>query len=1612
MLGMAQFNLNLYNDSEKSYQTAMTITPTSPFPLRGLMDLFQKTGDVDKLIKTMEALIPLTPDAAKSREFQFKLLDIYCNNQRLNDASKLIKQMLMLPDIDESARLKLLVKQETMQYNETATIIKDQSQAIMKQRNIPIINPAKRHVIGAASHTEQQKQEVRLIESQVQSDVYKTFNVQLYQELIAKGEKVVELVGASAMETIYTNYINILQRKSVAESVPAKRSELHNDVYNACVAMNRLLLNSYFPLETLLAMLDEQDVDRSSLLSLSQMLVMMHPTRGAGWVGLGYHMVIVLGDRSETTRKALERGLTTSPGSLLGYHALLRLLLERDGAAAHNQIRELVGKALGQVAQREVQDQLVLSQLFIDIHLVLSESCENMGDSETSVKVLEQCLKRYPENGQLLFELGRAHYRDSRFDKALTCFADIVRTQPSSSVYRARSLSYLSWIRLQDKADTTDPESIRADLTESMAIEDSYLTHYLFALLALKLNNTSEAKKCLQKSAQMNTTFAPTFAQLGLVLLADSDTDRAEKCFRKALSLDLLNGQAGPALSDVHMANKQPDQAFRLYKEITRHCTENQRHFQKNVGRCSWAFYRLALYQMDIGELDASSQSFLTAIKGAPNNAVYWRAIGECYRRQTKYIAALKALKHAETLLNESHEVVPELNYQIALLDKTLGSYEDAIDEFDLVMVTLESHVPSLKGKAECLFLRAKEFMTEGLYHRSLDYLQRAHVTIKQAIDKEQKFESLWKLLGDISTHFHLLPTTPHTLDMLSQGSDAYIKAISIAHGHGLTGLNAESSLKDLAINHYYQYIRYRALTNSDPALQEKTEALYKSSIKFATQALNMRSNDWSLWNIMGVVLMERYPKQSQHAFIKSIQLNSSQYIPFNNLAALYTQTPGNTDLANSALLLARSIDSDAPSIWSLQGLIHELDAGNIELAHADYMHISIALEERSMGDAMLGQAILAYAHDDLSNAEQILSTYTTLYDGVTPSLSQAYNYLGLIYERKAQYTLAAEHFSKSISLLANPDQSVACTNAAATLTGIGPENVEKQAAGQTSAKRLLEVNLARSQYKSGDYTGCIKTLQAYTLASPTPGNSAIWELVALSQHKLGQIDQAVKSYQSAIGSLADDGQKATRQSVLLVSLAMILYASNRLKQCEQVIEQALTIDKKCLLAHYLKATIYLQAGEFEKSTATIANLKSTIMYVPLECYMIEAAIALRQNQFECARQHLLKACHSYPQQSNTWKCLLDHLLQHQPHQSSPSTIKSLVALLNRRQQIHDNSLELSTARAHLIQTSQSALDNIKQSTQMVKRMIMQRPLDHGAWYALANLLFIHATHTNDADDLQAAMAAHDTVATFANNSDKLTQSQRTQLDLQRAEVLLLQSASKEEFVKLHATLMKQYSNDAKTLALLTRLLARQKIVEQGNDSKEAVQLYKQAITKDPHNISLYHELAQVYEELRLFDAALLCLNKSLEIANSSSSNSNVSSGNKEQQVFVTTCRIARHHLMFKRTKDASKLMDSLDSANQSKNPLVQLLRGMSGVLANADKKTQNKQATNEYDNCFAMLNEAINTYSRQPLANYYAMLAGSSGSNPLISGKREEYVSREQLSSPQLPSQTWTSSK
>ncbi|KAM9974554.1 hypothetical protein ACTFIW_008009 [Dictyostelium discoideum] len=1351
-LGVSNFNLNNLAAAEKSYIAALKIQ-NSPVPLRGLLELYNKTNENDKLSNTLKELIPLTTDKQKKKELVFRLIEISYFLKDYKTTIDLISPILFENekssddgenDSESSSskidRIKLLEKFEDANYQYYLNTLKTKIDEKLREKNIPIVDYSKLHVLGAIQHTPEQKQERDKIEFELNKSLINNFNLKVYEELLIKIN--LNILTNEQMIRIYTHFIQILIGKrriysNEENKDEEKQKQLYKEIYENCERMNEMLSTPIYSLENLINLLeeefnfndDDEEVEESSsnnnnelyekINEISNILINKYPNRGLGWIGLGFYKVFKLKDYSEQSKQLIEKGFSNSGSteSLLGYLALSKWYLKVEN---HERVRDIVKKSMivYEQKQRSVGGANYFNNIFIKLQLILVESLSFNCNFELASSLLESLINKFPIHfNYLTFSQSKLNFYSIKdYKKSKELFQLIINNQNNNNQNNQNkkiielSKIYLIWIDILLKGSKESLIKSKDDLKEIIELngetDNNYLNYYVYGLVLMELNkiennndndNFSFIIQQFLKSAKLNSNHSDTFAKLGTLYKMIGQKERSKKCYQKSLQLDILNGEAGFELGEIYAESGQTSLVMSLYKEITDFCLSAKqiKRFPINVIKCSWAFYRLAIYQMDNKDIHNSVVSLLNAIKGEPLNESYWRTLAEAYRRQFKYVAALKSLKKAEEILDNENRIATDINFQIATLSKTLGLYDDAVNEYDRVLKQLENNVPSLKGKAECLLQLSIEQYKFRNFRQSLIHLELAESSIKIALEKENNFHSLWRLYADISSYFLNLPNNnsnnnnnnnyDYLIEKSKQSSNAYFNCVRIhSNSH---------SLQDLSIGYYNQYIIFKNYLKQQGKQQEKnlkvtkeeTENLLKSSIKCVVEALNLSPSDPMLWNLLGVVLMDKFPAQSQHALIRSIQLDSSKSEPYNNLTLLYFEY-GFIEQSDKSLMIAKNNNIDSVISWSLQGLINEVkssnkninnndnnDNNNNSTGREDYNYIDNALESSPIGQGLLGYGITSLLEGYSETSYSVLYKYVEL----NPNSIEGNNSLALVYSHQNDYENSEKYFKSALNLLSNSSNSsktiiknnnnnnnneskITLNNNNNSNCSIGsilfsdkPLNDGIEFSNDEKLK-YVKINLSRTQYYLGKFEEALETIKPYitttTPTEPSLSNSILFELVSLIYCKLNKLNESIDAMKKSISQIPKSLETATiRKQNLLFTLAKIQYTCNnnsgnkqQIDTIVKTLEAIITIDKRFYKAWYYLAAIYIDCGKNDLAKNVLIKLQTTVEQLESNSYLLLSKIHLLNNEIEEARKQLQKLIHLFPLEPIGWTSLAD----------------------------------------------------------------------------------------------------------------------------------------------------------------------------------------------------------------------------------------------------------------------------------------------------------------------------------------------------------------------------------
>ncbi|KAK5579178.1 hypothetical protein RB653_008857 [Dictyostelium firmibasis] len=1361
-LGVSNFNLNNLAAAEKSYNTAFKLQK-SPIPLRGLLELFNKTNEYDKISNILKELIPLTTDEQKKKELIYRLIEISGILKDYKTLIELISPILFeneasSSDSSESSnidRIKLLEKFEDANYQNYLNTLKSKIDEKLREKNIPIVDYSKSHnVLGSIQHTPEQKQERDKIEFEIIKSLINNFNLKVYEELLLKNN--LNILTNEQMIRIYTHFIQILISKrrvysSEENKDEDKQKQLRKEIKENCERMNEMLSTPIYSLEILINLLEEEfncndnddDDDNNNnenegnnnelyekINEISTIITNKYSNRGLGWIGLGFYKVFKLKDYSEQSKQLIEKGFSNagSTDSLLGYLALSKWYLKVEN---HERVRDIVKKSMivYEQKQRSVGGANYFDNIFIKLQLILVESLSFNCNFELASSLLESLIKKFSFHFiSLTFSLAKLNFYSIKdYKKSKELFESIVEKSIEQNDHHQNNIKilkktielskiYLIWIKILTNDSKESLINYKENLKEIIESNDetvnNYLIYYIYGLILIKLidekdNNIEQQISIISqqflKSAKLNPNHSDTFAKLGTLYKKIGQKERSKKCYQKSLQLDILNDEAGFELGEIYAESGQTSLVMSLYKEITDFCLSSKqiKRFPINVVKCSWAFYRLAIYQMDNKDIHNSVVSLLNAIKGEPLNESYWRTLAEAYRRQFKYVAALKSLKKAEEILDNENRIATDINFQIATLSKTLGLYDDAIVEYDRVLKQLENNVPSLKGKAECLLQLSMEQYKLRNFRQSLIQLQLAESSVRIALEKENNFHSLWRLYADISGYFLNLPPPPtelsenldnsdYLIEKSKQSSNAYFNCVRIHSNH--------HSLQDLSIGYYNQYIIYKNYLKKQQEgkheklkikiTKEETENLLKSSIKCVVEALNLSSSDPMLWNLLGVVLMDKFPLQSQHALIRSIQLDSSKSEPYNNLTLLYFEY-GFIEQSDKSLMIAKNNNVDSVISWSLQGLINEVkssnehnsnnennenkDNNNNSTGREDYNYIDNALESSPIGQGLLGYGITSLLEGYSETSYSVLYKYVEL----NPNSIEGNNSLALVYSHQNDYENSEKYFKSALNLLSSCNSAIKSGNNnneskitlnnnnnnynSSTNCSIGsilfsdkPLNDGIEFSNDEKLK-YIRINLSRTQYYLGKFEEALDTIKPYiitTSTEPSLSNSILFELVSLIYCKLNKLNESIEAMKKSISQIPKSLDTATiRKQNLLFTLAKIQYScingsdNNNNKQIDTIVktlEAIITIDKRFYKAWYYLAAIYIDCGKNDLAKNVLIKLQNTVEQLEFNSYLLLSKIHLLDNEIEQARKQLQKLIHLFPLEQIGWTSLAE----------------------------------------------------------------------------------------------------------------------------------------------------------------------------------------------------------------------------------------------------------------------------------------------------------------------------------------------------------------------------------
>ena len=703
----------------------------------------------------------------------------------------------------------------------------------------------------------------------------------------------------------------------------------------------------------------------------------------------------------------LQKGIDMIPQYIQGWILLAELYISME---KFKNASEVAKRALVILEEREASTKASLKKQKLNLSLLQGHALRKFGALADAEQIFMDVLNNVDANNlDALKGIAEIEYYRGNHEKSREYYLKAIQINPLDD----QTLCQTGWFSYLDK----DYEAAEKFIKQAIEVNpNDYMYHYKLARVYWDWNDSYKADKqyCFSlflNSAKLNPNYSSNYAYLGHYYQdIEKDEERCIKCYKKAVLLNPLEDEAGSKLGDIYIKKGQLTLAASLFKDAT-----------SRNNRAGWAWSKLGFYQQSQNMLDESILSFQHALRVKPQDALCWEGLGESYKQEGKYLAALKAFSRAI-------ELDPSLVFsmvQSAYIKFQLSEFDDSIDIYEKVISINEKYVVAYKGISEVLFKISKNLFEDGLFTKSVHQLIRAQCVLKYGINKgfDTGMRTLWKAIADLQSYMFFLPEKNVVEGVLSFKET--MKGLNPIHNETFNE-SLQTKLDYLKeASHSYSVLRSLDETDSDSWYDLGVSQIYQifnmssgseitdlksSAIQNIRKAITLNPHQSQYWNSLGIISDNVIVKQ--HCFIRSTQLDNKNHVAWNNLGALYLSS-GDLKLARKAFLKAQAIFPESSIAWVGLALINEnvLTKEGVTRAKEDFKH-STTLE--NVPSAYLGLGYSSLLTNDSVFAVQSIMKYfqfnTTEY--------AAWNVLGVALELQQHYERAVEAYNKCEGLL------------------------------------------------------------------------------------------------------------------------------------------------------------------------------------------------------------------------------------------------------------------------------------------------------------------------------------------------------------------------------------------------------------------------------------------------------------------------------------------------------------------------------------------------------------------------------------------------------------------
>ncbi|ORX43026.1 TPR-like protein [Hesseltinella vesiculosa] len=1322
-LGAAYAGLNNVDEAIKSYEHAIDIDKDQLLAWQGLISLHEKQGSFDKVLSTMDHILPklaLKGDGNLLVTLLNKKLDIY-ENKVPNEQALTSTLKLYLPG---------------SQYYD---LIKD-------SKNLPdktsiyrqLINVAESNDVNAIETTYKNRRlrinaksaDTTGLRDQVESEIYSQSKLPfLYETLLDATE------DPENIRTIQLKLLSLYRKQLFAMKDKSEVCEKISQLVHTLVVQD---INDPLPYEISIEFTDVAKFEDYNE-NLIGLFIHRFPESAVARIIQG-HQKYTEGDLDEAF-DLFSTGLEQAPNILCGYLCLSWIY--HDSGEFETGLEYAT-------RGHELADQFVegsgipLDNMILSLETCMAH-CYRRMDAKyypDALTIYDRILKKEPNNMGALEGAGLILSQEGKYGQAQSKFETVLALDPEHP--QPIALSEIGWIHAQQG----DHDMAIDYLTRAIEAADGQPTvEYYFKLGCVYWMMGGEfqvdkeyAFKYFMQAVRMDPDYANAFTYLGHYYRSvQHDNPRAKKCYQKAYMLNPLDADAAFHLSNYYVADNENAQAEAIFEQVT-----------NNNSKAGWAWRRLGYAHMKSNRYNDAITCFQKALRTDTGNVHCWEGLGEAYDHEGRYVAALKAFERS-TLLDPTSVFG---KYQKALVQQKVGMLHVAKNEFEAMVHDLTNEsagkcsydVLPLKGLADTYLAQVKEDFQQGFFGRAADGCGKVIATSLQGLKQDPSLLCLWKAAGDACAFYRLIPSYLHLCNfldtqtlMVTLATDAHsslgfqadptslmIDEFSKLELHDDFSLPPQAALDVMLACASYCYKQVLVLCKNHRAVAppywhdlaltyfwmaenntaNRTDAT-ALAIKCIRVALLLDPEQYSYWNAYGVMTMHQSPKISQYAFVKAMEYNNRSAVPWTNYGFLCLVMQ-DYDLANQAFDMAHVLDPEWVSAWVGQAYVasiwntgasqifqHAFESSNGSALDASYGYASTVFSQLStqpISDDKDKMLLISPAFALQKLTEQ------------TQANASALNLLGLLSERMGQTQRAAEAFAGAILALEVKMEHEQDEDAMAKLQG---------------RRAQVHANLGRTLCAMGDFRGAIDAYLAALEYKELTSRVYCLLGIGVAHYFLDELEESLHTFETALNETADD--IALKQDVVVL-LSKVLWALGGDEQRAVAKDQLLS----CIAEspHYLPAILSLAAMGILSNDATLTGaaleelikIPADVAYDSDKEHWISWILSQYhkiQGDNRAAQHVILKSVHQYPWVGALWARLGDNAVENggAPMESRKVLVQSAIIVAKEQ---HAPATVQSLACEHAASMDSSAL--------LAQRAIMIAPWRQTAWDTLATV--------------------------------------------------------------------------------------------------------------------------------------------------------------------------------------------------------------------------------------------------------------------------------------------------